>query len=156
MTLTNEMDSITRRLENSQRVTLKTLPTVSKQQGVYALYYADVRRNMGICLKVGKAGPRRSDGLLGRLRLHFRSNQRNTVLARHMRADATYSEWRVLGLDFTQQDQRQEFLDKHCFFRVLPMPEYTEGELKRLEEHLEASLCPRYRGKVGRVYGEIK
>jgi len=103
-----------------------------------------------LLLKVGIAKPRRKDGLRGRLRYHFNSNPRNTVLAKHMSADLDLAG--ETGYNFKQQSKRQEFLANHCFFKVIILPDITEDELKRFERYLENRTKPRYIGNVGGPY----
>ena len=95
-------------------------------------------------------------GLKGRLSTHFNSRVKfvkdklkgPTVLGRHMYLDRTLSE--QFGLDFTIQQDRQNFLRKNCYFKVLPLNHFNwvdeyekkekRRELKKIESSIEYSL----------------
>ena len=141
-----------RQLIEGSYITKSHLSLVSIRPGAYVLWMK--RDNKCLHLKVGIAGPRRKDGLMGRLRYHFNSNPGNTVLARHMYADLDLAGEK--GYDFKQRSKRQEFLDSHCFFKVIVLPSITEDELKGFERYLENRTGPRYMGNVGGPYPRIK
>lgn len=151
-----DVQNILERFRTAPPVTLDVIGGVPKQPGLYALYYLDPQKRTSICLKVGKAGSKRKDGLQGRLLYHFRSNTRNTVLARHMEADATLSKWRILGFNLMHRSDRQKFLAEYCYFKAVSLPQRTEACLETLEAQLEAFLSPRYKGRVGGPYPELK
>ena len=123
------------------------LESVSKSSGIYVIW---VQNTDAVCLKVGIAGPRRKDGLRGRLRLHFGSNPDNSVLARHMIADATPS-W-AHSFDFRVRAQRAAFLKNECYFRTFDLQGTDAASFRSVESWLEKALVPRYRGRVGRRY----
>lgn len=149
-----DLQNILERLQAAEPMKRNMIYSVPKRWGLYVLYYADHRKNRNMCLKVGMTISQ--NGLYGRLQIHFRSNLKDTVLARHMRADAACSEWRALGLNFGQRSDRQKFMAEYCYFKVLALPQHTKEELKRVEAQLEASLRPRYEGKVGGPYGNLE
>ncbi len=64
-------------------ITKANLSRAPRVQGAYILWLAG---EPPVCLKVGIAGPRRGEGLWGRLKRHFRCV---SVLGRHMAADKT-------------------------------------------------------------------
>ena len=99
-----------------------------------------------MCLKVGIAGPRQRKGLQDRLKLHYSSNPSNSVLARHLSADAT-SSW-AAGRDFKDKGQRRAFLSDNCFFQVVALPNIDRSELTRVESFLVETLQPQYAGRV--------
>jgi hypothetical protein len=125
------------------RLRAADLGKVLERPGIYVIH---LDAPDPLCLKLGIAGPRRKDGLRGRLDLHFRSNPSNTVLARHMIADATPI-W-AANFDFRIQAARSAFLSARCFFQILERQE-DEPRLRELERFLEGALRPRYRGRVG-------
>ncbi|MCH8055967.1 MAG: hypothetical protein IH857_07440 [Deltaproteobacteria bacterium] len=137
------MDSYDVRIEQLLKynaIAESALSNVSKLQSAYVLY------NDNTCLKVGIAGPRRGKGAQERLKLHYSSNSKNSVLARHMEVDAEYGESR--GFDFKDRRERQKFLAENCHFRVLPLPDISRKELLTFEKILEKELNPRYKGRV--------
>jgi hypothetical protein len=113
------------------------------EHGAYVLW---LDRAQPLCLKVGIAQPGRRKGLQGRLRDHFSSHPRNTVLARHMAADRP--PW-ATRFDFSARADRQGFLATRCYFQVLALPHYSKRQLREFEQYIEAALGPRYRGRVG-------
>ena len=149
-----DLQNILERLQAADPMKRDMTYSVSKQRGVYALYYVDKHTNRNMCLKVGMTISQ--GGLHGRLQIHFRSNLKNTVLARHMQADAAYSQWSVLGLNFGQRSDRQRFMAEYCYFKVLALPQHTKEGLKRIEAQLEAFLRPRYKDRVGGPYGNLE
>lgn len=78
-----EHDSLLDQLLSSKRVSHAELASAPTEQGVYVLWL----KKPQMCLKVGRAGPRRGEGLRGRLALHFKSAAGNSVLARHLVVD---------------------------------------------------------------------
>ena len=99
------------------KLALKQAPT---KQGAYVLW---LDTQPPVCLKIGVAGPRRGEGIMGRLRLHYSSNPSNSVLARHMINDSD-SPW-AQGYDFGERLQRQEFIANKCFFQAIPLPKLS-------------------------------
>ena len=142
----SEFNELLQRLRESSRITGSSLHQVPRQQGAYILW---LDNNPPVCLKVGIAGPRKGEGLRGRLQLHFSSNLDNTVLARHMEADRNSVQ--AQRYDFRDREQRQQFLANECFFQVVPLPNWTREELRRFEDFLESRLSPRYKGRVSRI-----
>lgn len=137
-----------RQLVEGSRITKSDLSLVSMKVGAYILWMR--HENKCLLLNVGIAGPRRKDGLMGRLRYHFNSYLGNSVLARHMYTDlALVGE---TGYDFKQRSKRQEFLASHCFFKVIVLPDINETELNAFERYLEIRTAPRYMGPVGGPY----
>jgi hypothetical protein len=123
-----------------RRSSLSDAPT---EQGVYVLW---LERATPICLKVGIAGPRRGQGLQGRLALHYSSSSTNSVLARHLAGDST-SPW-AGSRDFRHREQRKAFLADHCYFQAVALPDVTKSDLLRIESFLVGTLRPTYAGKV--------
>jgi len=140
------------RLMNSERVTVANLELVPSKPGAYALWME--RQGKCILLKVGIAGPRRKDGIRGRLCYHHRSNPTNTVFARHMSTDLELAQ--EVGYDFTQRWQRQKFLATFCFFKFIVIEDLNESELRSFESYLENRLQPRYKGEVGGPYQPVE
>jgi hypothetical protein len=124
---------------------LSSLSTTPTAQGVYVWWWA---AQQPVCLKVGIAGPRRGKGLRERIRLHYASSASNSVLARHLAADAV-SPWSV-GRDFTRREQRQDFLAKACYVQTLPLPGVSRTDLIRFESFFIRELKPIYVGRVRR------
>ena len=142
----DQRTSILRQLLGQPRLRGADLRKVPKRPGIYVIHLG---LPDPLCLKVGIAGPRRKDGLYGRLQLHFRSNPSNTVLAEHMIADAT-PVW-ATNSDFRIRADRSAFLKARCFFQILERQD-DESRLRELEGFLEDALRPRYRGSVGGPY----
>jgi hypothetical protein len=129
-------------LLKSSRIRIHSLATAPTDQGAYAVWLDTS------CLKVGIAGPRKGKGLSGRLELHFSSNPDNSVLARHMVADATPS-W-ASGYDFRNRQDRAKFLDERCYVQAIALPDFTRRQLLDFEKFLVTKLCPRYKGRVSK------
>lgn len=138
-------------LIRSKRISAKDLHSVPRKPGAYALWME--REGRCLLLKVGIAGPNRKDGIQGRIRYHFQSNPKNTVLARHMIEDQDFAI--EVGYDFTQRLHRRRFLAAFCYFKILVIESLNDKELKDFEMYLENKLQPRYRGKVGGPYRAI-
>ena len=132
-------------LKHGMIMNKKNLEEVPTEQGVYIVWLTETKK---ICMKVGIATPRRKDGLKGRLMLHFRSNLRNSVLARHLQSDIRLS--KGFKLDFNKKEDRQEFIMEHLCFQVLPLSTFTELMLRDFEKFLEtdSGLNPRYCKKI--------
>ena len=102
-------------------------------------------------LKVGMSVSKK--GLKGRLSQHFLNRYRSTVLGRHLSDDMTLG--KKFGFDFSEQEQRKEFLRQYSFFQVLPLEEYNwetkdelkikRKELKRVESKIEDILRDKIR-----------
>src|SRR5438105_2039818 len=122
---------------------LSSLSTTTTEQGVYVWWWA---ARKAVCLKVGIAGPRKGKGLRERIELHYASNPSNSVLARHLAADAA-SPWSA-GRDLRRREQRQDFLSKGCYVQALPIPNMGRKDLIRLESFLIRELKPIYVGRV--------
>jgi len=141
-----------RQLIEGPCITKSDLSLVPMKVGAYILWKS--HENKYLLLKIGIAGHRRKDGLMGRLRYHFDSNLGNSVLARHMCADfALVGE---TGYDFKQRPKRREFLASHCFFKIIALPDINETELNAFERYLEIRTAPRYKGPVGGPYPRIR
>ncbi len=141
-----------RQLGEDSCITKSDLSLVSMKVGAYILWMR--HENKCLLLNVGIAGPRRKDGLMGRLRYHFNSYLGNSVLARHMYTDLALKG--ETGYDFKQRSKRQEFLASHCFFKVIALPDINETELSAFEKYLEIRTAPRYMGPVGGPYPQIR
>lgn len=139
-----EHQDLLRELWKSRHFTAESLNQIPTEHGVYVLW---LRARPRICLKIGIATPRRHDGLRGRIRFHFRSDTRNTVLARHLAAD-TNSQW-AQGWDFSDRKERQQFLASKCYFQVLPLPVMDEQALRQFEDFIQSKLAPIYARRVG-------
>jgi hypothetical protein len=122
-----------------------SIKTASTLRGVYILW---LRGSPPTCLKVGIATLRRKKGLKGRIQVHMRSSLGNSVLARHLQADRRLANRFNLALD--KRRDRQVFLKTYCDFQILPLPEFTEAELRVFERFLEqkSGLNPLYCGKI--------
>ena len=141
-----ETDDVLQRLLTAPKIGRPSLSSVPTEQGVYVLWLSG---ESPACLKVGIAGPRQGKGLRARLRNHFLSHTSNSVLARHLAADCA-SRW-CRGQDFTNREQRQNFLSNECYFQAVPVETDSRRELERLEATLIARLQPAYVGRVGRL-----
>ena len=140
-----DCDKLLQQLRLGPHITWSSLADTPGQQGAYVLW---LDSEPPVCLKVGIAGPRRGEGLWGRLKLHYASNPANSVLARHLAADST-SLW-AQSYDFVDREQRKEFLTEKCYFQAVALPAMTRGELRQFEVFLEQELRPKYAGRVGK------
>lgn len=136
-------NNLLQQLIESPRITRSTLNEAPTQQGAY-VWWLDV--NPPVCLKVEVSGPRRGRGIWERLHLHFLSNDFNSVIARHLKADIDLGG--AQGYDFQDRLQRQQFLADKCFFKVLPLPSLSKKQLIRFQGFLESQLNPRYIGRL--------
>ena len=139
-----ECEAVRNELMESSPFTAADLGSVSLLPGLYVIWVENADK---LCLKVGIAGPRRKDGLRGRLRLHFSSNPDNSVLARHMIADATPA-W-AHEFNFRTRAERAAFLKSKCCFRTLELRGIDEVSLRSIESSIEDVLRPRYCSRVG-------
>lgn len=131
-----------------------TLPECAPNApGVYVLFAT--RREKLYCLRVGTAGETGNVTLKTRIRAHYNSNPKNTVLARHMAADRELrARW---NLDFRDRDARKRFLKSEgCFFLAVDMADTDARSLHDAEVTLEYHFRPRYRNRVGGDYGKIR
>ena len=108
-------------------------------------------------LKVGMSVSKK--GLKGRLSQHFLNRYHSTVLGRHLSVDLTLG--KKFGFDFSDQEQRKEFLRQYSFFQVLPLEEYNwkikdELKIKRKElKSVESKIENILRDKI-RYIDEVK
>jgi hypothetical protein len=116
-----------------------------RQQGIYILW---LEAQPPVCLKVGIAGERQGKGVYARLRDHYRSKLRKTVLARHLASDTT-SFW-AISYNFGECSHRQAFLEKQCYFQAIPVPGIERRELERFEAFVVGVMKPRYAGHVAK------
>ena len=142
----SNFESLLHQLQLSSHITKSSLSETSRQQGAYILWLDD---NPPMCLKVGIAGPRRGTGLWERLKYHFSSHPGNSVLARHLAADAI-SYW-TQGYDIRDREQRKRFLAEECYFQAISLPTLSRSELRQFEVFIERELRPKYRGRVGKT-----
>ena len=98
-------------------------------------------------------------GLKGRLGTHFSNNEGSTVLGRHLSLDITFEE--KFGFDFSEQEERREFLRQYSFFQVLPLKEFNwknkdELKIKRKQlKSIETIIENNLRDKI-RYIDEVK
>jgi len=126
------------------KIRLPSLDGCPTQQGVYAIWLDD---GQGLCLKVGKAGPRSGDGLRGRLHLHCMSHVGNSILALHMESDMGLA--RSQGFDLRSRADRKRFLADYCYAKAIQLPSFSEARLLDFERFVADMLHPRYRGRTG-------
>jgi hypothetical protein len=138
-----DCSKVLQKLRLGPRIAWPSLADSPRQQGAYVLW---LDCEPPVCLKVGIAGPRRGEGLWGRLKLHYASNSANSVLARHLAADST-SPW-ARDYDFRDREQRKNFLTQRCCFQAIALPTMSLGELRWFEGFLERELRPKYAGRV--------
>jgi hypothetical protein len=139
----DEFSALPRCLLLAGKITKRTLAEAPCHQGAYVLWLESEQPH---CLKVGIAGPRKGHGIRGRLKLHFSSNLRNSVLARHLAADASSA--RDHDFDFRSRTGRQDFLARRCYFQAIALTEFSRQRLLDFEAFLVSELKPRYLGRV--------
>lgn len=130
-------------LLRTEEVRADTLERAPLEHGAYVLWLDQAEP---LCLKIGIANPGRRRGLRGRLRDHFSSHPRSSVLARHMTADRP--QW-AAGFDFAARTDRCRFIATRCYVRALAMPQLSREELREFERYIQLQLTPRYCGAVG-------
>tara|TARA_B100000073_G_scaffold314606_1_gene289901 strand:+ start:548 stop:1018 length:471 start_codon:yes stop_codon:yes gene_type:complete len=99
------------------------------------------------------------EGLKGRLGTHFSNNEGSTVLGRHLSLDISFEE--KFGFDFSEKEERREFLRQYSFFQVLPLKEFNwknkdELKIKRKQlKSIETIIENNLRDKI-RYIDEVK
>ena len=112
-----QFEHVRQQLLAAPKVQRSSLDRASQEQGVYVLGSPASSRRAS---KLGSPGRAKAKDSRGRLQLHFSSHESNSVLARHLAADAV-SPW-VSARDFTRRDDRQAFICDACYFRSSPFP----------------------------------
>jgi hypothetical protein len=144
MATRDAVSQVLRGLRSGTKIEASSLAAAPTLQGLYVLWFVGPPK---ACLKVGIAGLRKGTGLRGRLRFHFSSNPKNSVLARHLARDLS-SRWSI-GYDLTKRVQRQAFLAERCYFQARALPDISRRDLEMLEAALIQRLRPAYVGRVG-------
>lgn len=129
-------------------LTIEIVDYCEEEKGIYLIYYRDGEAMQ--ILKIGMAIKGKDQlGIKRRLKVHLSSHASNSQLARYLKKDSALSE--RSGYDLRQRTERQKFICRECFFKILATPLLSNQELYEFERYLESNLknSIRYlRGKI--------
>ena len=135
-------EKIIKDLINSKWIIRRGPEECSKERGFY-MVYGDFDMDEEY-LKVGIATwGNKKNGLKRRIRTHYNSRFKPSVLARHLSKDHTFS--KKFNLDLTEQSDRKIFLKERCYFKILPTSFLLDDELKPCEDKIENKLRDKIR-----------